>query len=88
MQPDGLDTLSEKMLGAHLVLVPHFLFLYSYIKSYSPGKSTVIENFPIAIQFLGAYVIVMGVSNEASLWTCSSWIYKKSHLRAWMLKFW
>ncbi len=71
-----------------------------------------VEKCPIAIQFLGTYVIVMGVSNrpwniemetfsviclslntqfygdEASLWTWSSWIYKKSHLRVWMLKFW
>ena len=55
------------------------------------------EQCPIAIQFLARYVIVMGVSNqsghinygdEASLWTCSSWIYKKPHLRLWMLKFW
>ena len=43
-----------------------------------------VEKCPIAIRFLGTYVIVMGVS----LWTCSSWIYKKSHLRVWMLKFW
>ena len=50
-----------------------------------------VEKFPIAIQFLATHVIVMGVSNygnEASLWTCSSLIYKTSHLRVWMLKFW
>ncbi len=49
-----------------------------------------VKKCPIAIQFLATYVSVMGVSNgdEASLWTCSSWIYKKSHLRVWMLMFW
>ncbi len=45
-----------------------------------------VEKCPIAIKLLPTYVIVMGVSNhsgsinnygyEASLWTCSSWIYK------------
>ncbi len=49
-----------------------------------------VQQCPIAIQFLATYVIVMGVSNrdEASLWTCSSWIYKNPHLRVWILKFW
>ncbi len=40
-----------------------------------------VEKCPIAIQFWGTYVIVMGVSknnygDEARLWTHSSWIYK------------
>ena len=43
-----------------------------------------LEKYPIAIQFLATSVIVMG---EAILWTCSSWIYKKPHVRVWMLKF-
>ncbi len=34
-------------------------------KSYSPGKCTAIEKFPIAIHFFGTYVIVMGVSNHS-----------------------
>ncbi len=32
------------------------------LKIYSPGNCTAIEKYPIAIQFLGTYVIVMGVS--------------------------
>ncbi len=32
-------------------------------KIQSPGNCTAIEKCPIAIQFLGTYVIVMGVSN-------------------------
>ncbi len=56
-----------------------------------------VKKCPIAILFLATYVIVMSVSNHsgsikidgklATLWTCSSWIYKNSHLRVWMLKF-
>ncbi len=41
-----------------------------------------VEKFPIAIQFLATYDIVTGASNH------SESIYKKSHLRVWMLKFW
>ena len=60
-----------------------------------------VEKCPIAIQFLGTYVIVVGVSNlqgniemeiitdvKLAYGTCSSWICKKSHLGVWMLKFW
>ncbi len=32
-------------------------------KSQSPGKCTAVEKCPFAIQFLGAHVIVIGVSD-------------------------
>ncbi len=38
--------------------------------------------------FLGVIIFFSFYGDGASLWTCSSWIYKKSHLRVWMLKFW
>ena len=48
-----------------------------------------VEKCPIVIQFLATYVIKLSfLSWKASLWTCSSWIYTKSHLSVWMLKFW
>ena len=45
--------------------VPCWNRSYPVLKIKSPENCTVIEKFPIAIHFLGTYVIAMGVSNHS-----------------------
>ncbi len=65
-------------------------------KTECTGKPTEMEIHRLRIIFFPfemlSWVSVIclknNYGNEASLWTCSSWIYEKSHLRVWMLKLW
>ncbi len=60
------------------------------LKKHSMQEGPRVKPFLIAIQFLGTYdqIVICSIVIVIGVRTCSSWIYKKSHLRVWMLKLW
>ncbi len=64
--------------------VSQLCIVWLNLKTECTGKPTEIENPSAQNNFFPLWKCCP----EASLWSCSKWIYKKSHLRVWMLKFW